>query len=543
MAGRRQLTPGRSASEDRAAAGQSGPGRKKKKLRKRRRPIYTRGWFVVIACLGLLVGMGWGDLGVRPRPASAESLLQKLEAAKDPDEQRSIAAKYLKHYGNRDDDATKKVKALDRDLKVAEREHVLLNRFGRENLRSRAEADDDPDAYRKTMAALTAENDGDLAAAKTMWVELVDRYSNESSDAKKLWAWHAQKKLNDLTLKSRQLNELIAQLDKMRLEDVDVKFDGELQTRVAAAIRLEQLGDFFARARPLGSNCQDAQGGSEPANGVRPCVREDEGTGVEESAAEGRGRARDSDFEDDGQSEGVARQPDPGPEARRPQPAPRYPRPVRRRVGGYREARRTGEKAPGGESGSVINASPPHPDRRRPHRRPGAPGWSAGVCMYVLLGVLLLSRHLAKKWVGSLAAVRECSAKEAVEVGAIVKVKLRLTNTGNSRVAWVLIEDLFPEHYLRQKPPRVKITGKRMKLCSVAGGGVTLLEYEIECRPAAIYQLGPTLLETGDLFGLHRQHVITGDHAHGAAEGAAVAASMTSPRSGRSAKSRCSTSV
>jgi hypothetical protein len=128
--------------------------------------------------------------------------------------------------------------------------------------------------------------------------------------------------------------------------------------------------------------------------------------------------------------------------------------------------------------------------------------------MYVLLGVLLLSRYLAKKWVGALAAVRECSAKEAVEVGAIVKVRLRLTNTGNSRVAWVLIEDLFPEHYLRQKPPRVKIDGKRMKLCSVAGGGSTVLDYEIKCETRGYYQLGPTLLETGDLFGLHRRHRI-----------------------------------
>jgi hypothetical protein len=100
------------------------------------------------------------------------------------------------------------------------------------------------------MAALTAENEGDLAAAKTMWIELVEQYSNELSDAKRLWAWHAQKKLNDLTQKTRQLNDLIAQLDKMRLDDVDAKFDDELDTRVIAAIRLEQLGDYsLARDR------------------------------------------------------------------------------------------------------------------------------------------------------------------------------------------------------------------------------------------------------------------------------------------------------
>lgn len=128
--------------------------------------------------------------------------------------------------------------------------------------------------------------------------------------------------------------------------------------------------------------------------------------------------------------------------------------------------------------------------------------------MYVLIGVLLLSRHLAKKWVGSLAAVRECQATEPVEVGAIVEMKVRLTNAASTRVAWVLIEDLFPEHYLRQKPPRVRIKGKRMKLCSVPGGGSTVLKYEIECDTRGYYQLGPTLLETGDLFGLHRRHRI-----------------------------------
>src|SRR5262245_60402549 len=128
--------------------------------------------------------------------------------------------------------------------------------------------------------------------------------------------------------------------------------------------------------------------------------------------------------------------------------------------------------------------------------------------MYVLIGVLFLSRYLAKKWVGSLVAIRECKATEPVEVGAIVEMKVRLTNSGSTRVAWVLVEDLFPEHYLRQKPPRVRIKGKRMKLGSVPGGGSTLLKYEIECETRGYYQLGPTLLETGDLFGLHRRHRI-----------------------------------
>jgi len=128
--------------------------------------------------------------------------------------------------------------------------------------------------------------------------------------------------------------------------------------------------------------------------------------------------------------------------------------------------------------------------------------------MYVLIGVLLLSRHLAKKWVGSLVATRECATTEPVEVGTTVEMKVRLANAGGSRVTWVLVEDLFPEHYLHQKPPRVRIKGRRMKLCSVPGGGSAVLKYELQCDSRGYYQLGPTLLETGDLFGLHRRHRI-----------------------------------
>ncbi|WP_020471953.1 DUF58 domain-containing protein [Zavarzinella formosa] len=128
--------------------------------------------------------------------------------------------------------------------------------------------------------------------------------------------------------------------------------------------------------------------------------------------------------------------------------------------------------------------------------------------MYVLIGVLLLSRFLARKWVSSLTVIRKADVDGPVEAGANVTVRLTILNDGNTPITWVLIEDLFPEHYLRQKPPRVKITGKRMKLCSIRGGQTATLKYELDCTMRGYYQLGPTLLETGDLFGLHRTHRI-----------------------------------
>jgi eukaryotic-like serine/threonine-protein kinase len=237
-------------ADDRAAARAIRAGSRKKKLRKKRKPFYTKGWFVGAACLALLIGMGSIVWKFGMAPPSAESLLAKLETTQDPDSQKDLAARYLKYYGDRDDEKTKWVKGLDRDLKVKERERVLLNRFGRENLRARAEEDDDPDAYRQTMAALTAENEGDLAAARTIWSELVDRYSRESAEEKALWGWHAKKKLTDLDLRASELDGLMKQLHDMRLDDVDPKFDDEGQNRVVAAMRLEGFGDLaLARDR------------------------------------------------------------------------------------------------------------------------------------------------------------------------------------------------------------------------------------------------------------------------------------------------------
>ena len=106
--------------DDRRAARAIRAGSKKKKLRKRKRPIYTHGWFVALACLavvGVLGGIIW-EFAIAP-PSAESLLLAKIEAAKDPTAQQEIVAMYLKHYGNRDDEKTKWVKGLDRDLKVS----------------------------------------------------------------------------------------------------------------------------------------------------------------------------------------------------------------------------------------------------------------------------------------------------------------------------------------------------------------------------------------------------------------------------------------
>ncbi|HKA08187.1 MAG TPA: serine/threonine-protein kinase [Gemmataceae bacterium] len=230
--------------DDRRAVRAIRAASRKKKLRRKRRPFYRHNLFVIVACLALLAGFGWVLVSAFS-PPSAESLLQTIESNKDdPETQEKIVARYLKYYGDRDDEPTRKMKDLARDLKVKEREHVLLNRHRRDNLRARPEADDDPEAYKKTMAALTAENEGDLFTARTAWVELVEKYSNDSSQAKALWGWHAQKKLNDLAAAETHTATLLKKLEDFQLEDKDARFDDDLESKVVTAVRSERFGDM-----------------------------------------------------------------------------------------------------------------------------------------------------------------------------------------------------------------------------------------------------------------------------------------------------------
>src|SRR5436305_634087 len=82
---------------------------------------------------------------------------------------------------------------------------------------------------------------------------------------------------------------------------------------------------------------------------------------------------------------------------------------------------------------------------------------------YVLLGVYLLSRYLAQRWVHDLKAERTCDAAPR-EIGESTEVAVTLTNTGGMPILWVLVEDLIPELSTRQKPPRLSVKGKRVQV-------------------------------------------------------------------------------
>ena len=132
--------------------------------------------------------------------------------------------------------------------------------------------------------------------------------------------------------------------------------------------------------------------------------------------------------------------------------------------------------------------------------------------MYALLGVMILSRFLARSWSEHLTARRECNRLTA-NIGQIVAVVITIENEGALPVAWLLVEDLLPRHALIYDPPSLRVRGRRLQLAMFRRRGRKTLNYQLECNRRGYYQIGPLVLETGDLFGLHRRYrVATAPH-------------------------------
>lgn len=130
--------------------------------------------------------------------------------------------------------------------------------------------------------------------------------------------------------------------------------------------------------------------------------------------------------------------------------------------------------------------------------------------MYVLLGVMLLSRWLTRISISDLSAKRRCKRTTA-EVGDELTVTLTVTNAGAYPVPWVLLEDLLPKQALDQRPPRLKVKGKRMQVAMLRGGGELKINYKVELLMRGYYQIGPLVMESGDLFGLHRRYRVAAE--------------------------------
>jgi uncharacterized protein (DUF58 family) len=127
--------------------------------------------------------------------------------------------------------------------------------------------------------------------------------------------------------------------------------------------------------------------------------------------------------------------------------------------------------------------------------------------MYALLGIMLVSRLMSRVWIENVEADRECNRLSA-NIGDRVAVIINLRNRGALPVAWLLMEDLLPLKALLVRPPSVRVEGRRMQLTMLRPKARGIMLYQLHCDRRGYFQIGPLVLETGDLFGLHRRYRI-----------------------------------
>ncbi len=124
--------------------------------------------------------------------------------------------------------------------------------------------------------------------------------------------------------------------------------------------------------------------------------------------------------------------------------------------------------------------------------------------MYAIIAILFISKWVTSKWTLSVEAERVCNV-ETAKIGDWVPVEIKLKHIGRFPITWVLVEDMLMTGLTIFKPPALGVKGERLEVMKLKPGESKRLFYQLECNRRGYYQVGPLVLETGDMFGLNRR--------------------------------------
>lgn len=124
-----------------------------------------------------------------------------------------------------------------------------------------------------------------------------------------------------------------------------------------------------------------------------------------------------------------------------------------------------------------------------------------------MLTTFYLAKTFSEKWADSVRVERTLSTRET-EIGDRVRVGLKLTNRSGWRIPWLILEDLLPKRAMSPPASGLQLGGATTKLFCLGAKQQRIHTYDLLTLRRGFYRIGPTLVETGDLLGLHRKHRI-----------------------------------
>jgi uncharacterized protein (DUF58 family) len=138
-------------------------------------------------------------------------------------------------------------------------------------------------------------------------------------------------------------------------------------------------------------------------------------------------------------------------------------------------------------------------------------GASLWILSAIAAGLMIgLNSFLAKTWSTSTSAVRQGGDQE-VKIGSLVPIEVSIVNHSKIPVLWLLVEDLLPRWSVIHDPPALKVDGPRIGVIMLWGGATRKRDYQIVCNRRGYFQVGPTVMETGDMMGLFRRYRVGND--------------------------------
>ena len=116
--------------------------------------------------------------------------------------------------------------------------------------------------------------------------------------------------------------------------------------------------------------------------------------------------------------------------------------------------------------------------------------------VYALVGVLLISLLMGRSSLQRVELERHCSRVKA-EIGENATISIEVRNRKALPIPWLIIEDVIPQ--------RLEADGERALAMLMLPFGRKSMKYRVHCKYRGYHQIGPTVLESGDFFGLVRR--------------------------------------